>query len=59
MNFERARLDTRKNFFAACVIQSWNALPGAMVGSVTLTEFKNGLDKVDLSEFLQVFGVRD
>lgn len=50
-----ARLDCRKFFYANRVVAAWNSLPTDIVYASSVTGFRQRLNKLDLSKFLQCF----
>ena len=51
LNVKFSRLNARKYFFCNRVISIWNDLPGNVVESETLTQFKNKMKKINLESY--------
>ena len=45
LNIDRARLETRRNFFTIRAANEWNKLPDMLKELTSVNSFKNGYDK--------------
>ena len=45
LQVERARLETRRNFFSIRAAQQWNELPELVKNSTSINGFKNAYDR--------------